>query len=153
MNQLFISKRTIHKSLNLITSIDSYFNTLILTKELKLNDNDIKFMEVIDKSKLSKDIGYIDTPFGSHVSMFYMSTGLKTLILVNHSKESDVIDISQCGQNVINILFNSFNNKRYYASFCIIPDTLRIPLKINNRKEICKDKMDLFKVWEERYGA
>lgn len=153
MNQLFVSKRTISKSLNLITSIDSYFNTLLLTEEIKLNKTDIKFMALIDKSKPSKDAGYIDTPFGNHVPIFYTSTGAKTLILVNHARKEDVIDISQCGQNVINTLFNNFDNRRYYVSFCTIPDKLNIPLKINNRKDICKNISDLLKVWEERYGT
>lgn len=107
MNQLFISKKAIPKSMKLITSIDSYFDNAILTNEIVLNSTDIEFMYLIDRSELSTNSGYINTPFGNRIPIFNMSTGLKTLILVNHSKESDVIDISQCGYNVLNILFNS----------------------------------------------
>lgn len=152
MNQMFISKRTIPKSMKLISSIDSYFNSAILLRELRLDENDVKFMRLIDKSEISKDDGYINTPFGNYIPIFNMSTGLKTLILVNHSKESDVIDISQCGYNVINILFNYMDNKRYYTSFCIVPYELKIPIRINNRKDTCKDTSDLLTVWEKRYG-
>lgn len=152
MNQLFISKRAIPKYMKLINSVDSYFDNILLTGGLILNNTDTKFMELIDKSRLSQDDGYIDTPFGNHIPIINMSTGLKTLILVNHSKETDIIDISQCGQNVVNILFNNIDNKKYYTSFCTIPNMLKIPVKINARKSICKSISDILKVWEERYG-
>lgn len=64
MNQLFISKRAIPKYMKLINSVDSYFDNILLTGGLILNNTDTKFMELIDKSRLSQNDGYIDTPFG-----------------------------------------------------------------------------------------
>ncbi len=153
MNQLFINKNAIQKGTKLIQNIDSYFNSLILTEKLKLDDNDIIFLKEIDGSTLSKDDGYIDTPFSNHVDILKISTGTKTLILANHCSENDIIDISQCGYNVIEILFNNMDNKKYYLSFCIIPDNLKISVRINNSKKLCTNKYELLDVWEDIYDS
>lgn len=148
MNRLFISKRPIIKcNFKLITSIDKHFNSLIMTDGISLSDMDLKFMKKVDHAVLSQNVGFINTPFGV-TSIINLSTGTKTLILANHSLENEVLDISQCGYNVIDILFNYMDNKRYYLSFCIVPKSLKIPVRVNNREKICNNIYELTDSWE-----
>lgn len=147
MIHLYTSKRAIPKDKEFITNIDPTFNALIYSDSLRLNSKDEEILRIIDKSKLSKSCGYVDTPFGNNIPISNISTGSKTLILINHFKESSVIDISQCGRNVLNLAFQ-IDNTNYYLSYCITPDKMK-PVIVNNRRKIYKTSSELLEIWRD----
>lgn len=107
---------------NVITDIDIVFNSI--SYELQLDDNDIDYMKNVDNAVYDSN-GYVITPYGK-TQMRNLSTGCKTLILINHSEEirkNAVISIDGCGKNVLDIVF-SMKKCKIYASYRQSPTRL-----------------------------
>lgn len=121
---------------------ESYFNTHIAIKDL--DDTDKYYLKKIDSAEVISPIA-IKTKYGI-TSLDSISTGCKTLIILNHLiKENNQIDLSidECGCNVINEVFKlseQSNNTavRFYiknASSLIDPEINKYTY-IANGKEI-----------------
>lgn len=149
MIQLYISKNTIPSNMEIIDDIDMTFDYMIYTDKIRMDNIDKEIVKKIDKAKVRED-GLMDTPFSNGVSIDRLSTGCKTLILANHLGTNQIINISQCGNNALNMLFN-LDNKSYYLSYCIIPSNteFKFPVKVNNRKKLYNGAYDLLEVWRD----
>lgn len=88
-------------------------------------------MQLIDNSKIAEGINRIITPFG--VGTYWnISTGCKALILLSHLDDSYVVNIQECGQNVINYIFEKMDNINVYSStYRALPVTRKAPIYIN----------------------
>lgn len=79
-----------------------------------LTDTDIGFMKQIDKVSRA-DGESITTPIGT-TDIYHLSTGCKTLIIVNHIlnqigfSDCPIVDITECGENVIKEIFKLIDN-------------------------------------------
>ncbi len=135
----------------LIKNIDAEFNYKVSTGSLRFDDRDKKILEIIDHSTLNSAGTHIDTPYAQHVSLDKISSGAKTAILANHSESEEVVSIEECGENVLNLLFNDLDDKNYYTSYCLAPDYLNKEIEINGSKKIYKSVYELLEVWKDNY--
>lgn len=111
--------KEIKSNTNFIDSVDLSFDKEIYS--LNIADKDKYYMNVIDEAQYMGD-GYINTPFGK-TEIQNLSTGCKTLILLNHMRElnNPVINIGECGKNVLDIIFD-MDNISVYLDYCSIPN-------------------------------
>lgn len=118
MIELYTSKKAVQKNNNYIESIDLEFDKQIYT--LNITNKDKEYMKNIDEAYYNGN-GYIITPFG-RTEIQNLSTGCKTLILLNHLKElgNPIVNINECGRNVLDIVFD-MNNIRVMLDFCNMP--------------------------------
>lgn len=147
MINLYTRKSLLPNNMELISDVDTYFNNCIYNNMINFDDIDNQILAQIDKSSLSNMSGYVNTPFSYNIPVTFISTGAKTLILINHFGSHKVINISQCGENALEFAF-SFDNKYYYLSFCNVAE-VSVPIRINNSNKICYNLIDLLEVWEE----
>lgn len=148
MIHLYTSKRCIPKDKKLIESADAYFDALISTDGMRFDELDRKIMKLIDRASIVSE-GFMKTPYGDHVDLGYLSTGSKTLILINHADENRIINISGCGRNALEWVFNQFDDKNYYLSYCITPNKMN-PTIVNNRKKIYTNSISLLEIWDNK---
>lgn len=92
---------------NVIKSVSLTFDKLIYNLEVTSDDKEA--MLVIDSAKYLEN-GMIETPFG-RTEVQNLSSGCKTLILLNHRKElgNPIINIGECGKNVLDYIFKMDN--------------------------------------------
>lgn len=119
MIKIYKNIKAIKKEDTFIRNIDVYFDGKIY--ELQITEKDRYCMEKIDSARYDGN-GYITTPFGK-TEIQNLSTGCKTLILINHSHELNdaIVNIGECGKNVLDIIF-SMDNIRVYLDYCSIPN-------------------------------
>lgn len=127
MITLYLEEKAIDGNLRFINSIDLTFDKEIYNFEI--TDKDQKMIRLIDHAEYIGD-GYILTPFGK-TEIQRLSTGCKTVLLINHSEElgNPIINIGECGKNVLDIIFG-MNNIKVYLNYCSIPN------KYDTEKEI-----------------
>lgn len=110
--------KTMIKQNELIEKIDLTFNSIVYNLDIK--EFDKTALKSIDEAVYDGN-GFVVTPFG-RTMVQNISTGCKTLILINHSIElgNKIISINECGKNVLDIIF-ALENCRVYSSFLLIP--------------------------------
>lgn len=119
MITMYIDKRAIDKKDKFINTIDLAFDKEIYS--LNITTEDEKALQIIDNAEYIGN-GYINTPFG-RTEIQNLSTGCKTLILLNHAQElgNPIINIGECGKNVLDKVFK-MDNIRIYIDYCSIPN-------------------------------
>lgn len=111
MINLYTNKKLV--SDKLISNIDEYFNSWVFKYGLKDSDN--IYLSVIDESKLmNNQVNVILTPFGV-ASYEDISTGCKTLILLDRFGAEKVIDVTESGDNVIRYILDNFDEVSLYS--------------------------------------
>ena len=151
MITLYINEKAIEKDIRFISAVDLTFDKEIY--DLEITDIDNAFLKEIDNAVYEGN-GYIVTPFG-RTEIQNLSTGCKTLLLLNHSKnlENPVINVGECGKNVLDIIFQ-MENIKIYLDFCSIPnhyhpDKIITIVSSRGRKEM--NLRDVFlKAWRKK---
>ena len=137
MITLYKNEKYIKNKSRLVEFVDLYFDAMILDK-IQINDIDIMYMQKIDGATYLGDNYF--TTFLGRTSIENLSTGCKTLILLNHSDElgNVVIDVSECGENALDYVF-MMKNKEVLLEFYSKPsnfDKLRnVVVKVVTTKE------------------
>lgn len=151
MNTLYTCKRSVPNKYKIIDDIDTEFDKLVANNFIGINNTDMMIMKAIDNVvKYSK--GLITTKFGNTL-IFDLSTGCKACILANHSNDSTVINIEQCGKNALNVIF-ALDNKRYLMRFSGITRDVKIknPIKINKTGNIYNSADKIYEAWGNKDG-
>lgn len=115
---------------DVILSNDSFF---YIDRNKKLDNLDKKAIREIDNGIVAED-GSIRTPFGLMGSAEYLSTGVKTIININHNP-SKIFTIAECGKNAVSFIFREMADMdiTIQASFIIAPSQLIKPCTINGK--------------------
>lgn len=100
-------------NMKFINDVESHFKGL---SRLNLFTDEIytEIMKKIDKISYRKG-NFIQTPFGeTHIDN--ISTGCKAVCLAYyyHNQKNILINISECGNNALDVLFNLNNSLNYY---------------------------------------
>lgn len=151
MITLYVDRKAIGNENKFIHAIDLAFDKEIYNLEITVRDKEI--MRFIDSAEYIGD-GYIVTPFG-RTEIQNLSTGCKTLLLINHSRELEfpIINIGECGKNVLDIVFG-MDNVNIYLDYCSIPNKYNAEkiisvISVRGKKEM--KLRDVFnKVWRKR---
>lgn len=142
MISYYTAKKYIPKDKKLIEYVDIYFNAWAVMNGLTEEEN--KWLSLIDHSRLTDQIDRIITPFGvGHYSD--ISTGCKALILLSHLGNGYVVNIQECGQNVINEIFYKLDNVSVYSPRYKLIPTLNMGVCIDDKK--LETLEDLSKHW------
>lgn len=106
MIQLYTSKE---KSSNIkwIQNIDPYFDNHFTAN--KLSQSDLNIMKKLEGIELiDKKVSLFRSKDGI-LPLNYISTGLKTLLIVRHLKKDKTqnigVDVTECGPNILDVLF------------------------------------------------
>ena len=151
MITLYVDKNKIMNKKHYIESVDLTFDKLIYNLEITEKDKvDIKH---IDNAHYEGN-GYIVTPFG-RTEIQNLSTGCKTLILLNHSEElgNPIVYIGECGKNVLSRVFE-MSNINICIDFCQIPkiynpeQMIRVINKSGERQMNLRDVFN--KLWRNK---
>lgn len=121
----------VEKDKRLIQFVDLEFDKVIYNT--KLNSIDLEFMKHIDNAEYIGN-GLIKTIFGV-TEIQNLSSGCKTLILLNHQDElgNCVINISECGQNALDFVFK-MDNKKVLLTFKNRPYNYDVNKLVNVKK-------------------
>lgn len=127
MIQIYTCMDDFNKSKRFILSNDEEFEDKI-SKESIL-ESDRQLMQQID-SVTKADATAVITPYGI-TDIYNLSTGCKTAINISHIKEQvgyreyPIVNITECGQNVIKIIFDMIDNTEIevYLAHCFL-DTI-----------------------------
>lgn len=127
--------KTMTKKDELIEKVDIAFDSIVYG--ININEYDKLALKNIDKAAYEGN-GFVITPFGRTVIQ-NISTGCKVLVLINHSTEigDKIINIDECGKNVLDAVFK-LDNCRVYSSFTLLPnnyDYNKIVKIYKNKKE------------------
>lgn len=102
---------------------DLYFN--LNTSNEEMSQNEIDLIQLIDEAKLTSD-KHIETKYGLG-TIRNLSSGCKTLLnIVKHPDK--VVNVEECGPNVLKIIFSMDNIKIYMSRPTLfdIPDAAKI---------------------------
>lgn len=134
----------IPKNKTFINSVDIYFNSWVVRNGLSKQDESL--LKLIDKSRFSDNgqVNTLITPFGV-ANYFQISTGCKALILLHHLNNKYVVNIQECGQNVIDYIFNNLNNIEVYSSSYKAIPIIKDGLLINGKN--VQDLANLKQYW------
>ena len=120
MIDIYTEKR---ESKDWILQNDLYFN--LNTGNEEMSQNEINLIWQVDEAKLTPD-KHIETKYGLG-TIRNLSSGCKTLLnIVKHPDK--VVNVEECGPNVLKIIFAMDNIKIYMSrpSFADIPDDAKI---------------------------
>lgn len=145
MIELFLDKKSLGKS-RLIEKVDVTFDSHV--DALRFDAFDTACIKIVDSAKYISN-QQVQTPFGL-TEMINISTGCKTLILINHAHDLDnaVVNIGECGANVLNMIFK-LNDCRVYLPFKLIPDEFEPKKKIR----VYKNNNYRIKTLEQYFGG
>ena len=87
---------------------ESFFNINVVSEEF--GETDLGVMRAVDAARLiDKTTGLIETKYGL-TDIHHLSTGCKTILnylfLQRHPMSYTVIDLSECGYNALNVIFD-----------------------------------------------
>ena len=102
---------------------DLFFN--LNTSNEEISDNEVALIKQVDDAKLTAD-KHIETKYGLG-TIRNLSSGCKTLLnIVKHPDK--VVNVEECGPNVLKIIFTMNNIKIYMSrpSLFDIPDDVQI---------------------------
>jgi hypothetical protein len=142
MLTLYTDSKYIKDTDKKIISVDISFDSKIY--DINLNKKDYEYMKLIDNAEYDENTGMINTPLGK-TEIQNLSSGCKTLILLNHSQElgNPIIYIGECGTNALNEIYK-IDNIRVYCNYYQRPDNYNPFLKIhvngNNDETISLEK-------------
>ena len=111
MIRLYTAKEKCSK-VRWVQNIDPYFNSHITVKSLTRGDlNVMKKLEGVEL--VDRGSGLFKTKSGI-IPLYYISTGLKTLLIIRHLKRERVqgvgVDITECGPNILDSLFEEITD-------------------------------------------
>lgn len=115
MLNIYIRKQDIPKQ-RFIDSVDIFFNSIMYS--LSLDNTDVYYIRVIDSAEYMGN-GHIKTVFGI-TSIENLSTGCKALILIHHYNDK-IININECGENVLDIIYNKIQEGSIFVDFVLYP--------------------------------
>ncbi len=131
---------------NWILQNDWYFN--LYTSNEDFSEEEKKIIEMIDHARLTED-KHIETKYGLG-TLRNLSSGCKTLLNVMKNP-GKVVNIEECGKNVLDVLF-SMDDIHVYLSR---PERIHI----DKNTEICFDQKDIVvglqgfeQWWTEEYA-
>lgn len=140
---------TTHDSQKTTHFVDEFFNENMTSSEF--TDADIMFLREIDNAEVIGN-NEIRTPMGV-CDIKNLSTGVKTLICIMHFKDI-VFNISGCGSNVIDLLFEEASNLKenitVYINFIPAFNNWYDSITLNN--DIIYNKQE-FRRWWSNYEA
>lgn len=114
MLNIYIKPKDVPKN-DFVDSVDTFFSSIMYS--LPINKKDKEYITQIDKAEYI-DNGRIKTVFGD-TTVEHLSTGCKTLILLNHYKNK-VISINECGENALDYIYK-LPEGSIYMDFAIYP--------------------------------
>lgn len=128
MLTLYTDSKYIKDTDKKVTSVDISFDSLIYN--IKLNDKDYEYMKLIDNAEYDVETGMINTPLG-RTEIQNLSSGCKTLILLNHSNDigNPIIYIGECGENALNEIYK-MDNVSIYCNYYQRPYIYNPSLKV-----------------------
>ena len=145
MINLFLNKTAIKNSrLKCVEFVDSEFNYLYSSSGIKLNAKDSYYIESRDRGRIFDTFSYISCIDDTKQSLDNLSTGCKTLILLNHAKELKLaINITECGTNALNEAF-AIQETNIYMPIYRFPsvDTSKLKVKVFKNKETKVEYLD-----------
>ena len=148
MITLYTNRRAIPKDKKFIEYVDLYFDAWIY--DITITDADKVYMREIDHAEYEGN-GYIVTCFG-RTEIQNLSTGCKTLILINHYMDNKnvIINIGECGKNVLDKIY-AMKTANIYIDFYYVPNVFEGNKEINvvtSSKERNMQLIDVFcKLW------
>lgn len=129
MLNVYLSEADVTRSgKRLAKYVDIEFNSLI--GDIKLNEIDIKYMNIIDRAEYYDNESFISSIDGCRYRISNLSTGCKVLILINHKELEKVVSTVECGTNVIDIVMQ-LNDGNIYIKETLVPSTI-----VNNKVNV-----------------
>lgn len=102
---------TIKNRENTIYDVDSKFDALIMTSQIKINNTVKGILKFIDKAEYLSNY-HIKSRVGTEIDMTNISTGSKALILLEKDNYNNlgkpIVNITECGENAIELLFSMY---------------------------------------------
>lgn len=122
---------------NMIRDFESFFEKYVIAKEFESIDLDV--MKRIDHAVLlDKKSGAIQTQFGI-TDILHLSTGCKTVLSYlyivkrsEHKFSGKILDVTECGSNALNVLFNCVEQLHDSETIFLLRHTNQL-LKCSNR--------------------
>lgn len=154
MIYLYTSKNRINRKYIDIWSVDSSFNSVMSRK--KLDNRDLEIMKEIEGLEPIKNSLLFKSNLGV-TDIRHISTGLKTVLLIRylnkyHSDKSYCINITECGTNVLNYVFEEASKNPNI--FLVLKHVMVLGLKdkeikINNSRVVRTSRTLLSALTEE----
>ncbi|SFL48805.1 protein of unknown function [Lachnospiraceae bacterium KH1T2] len=137
-------KSKLPKDVELIRLNDSYFNKF--TAAL-LNDNAKPIIKQIDRSELLNKYSFASRFDGTGLNIDKLSTGCKTALNIFYNADK-VFDISECGENALELIY-SFEKGKVYCDYPMIPfNLIRAEAFDGGKALVFNDYEELKKWWE-----
>jgi hypothetical protein len=112
--QIYITDDIFNKVQHKIMGNDAVFNSRANDEGYTLDAVDEKYALEFDRAEKIEGIGRIKTPFGV-TDIKHLSTGLKTLLNIRYYVRMGltpvVVELAECGVNILSSIFKEMNNQ------------------------------------------